>query len=286
MDAGGHRLPGDTGEGAADLGRLEPAIVRQEDTLRYRIGADLLLLQHPLDVGPRPSVEDVAGEEVAHVVADCFVGLVATLRSERHGDLVGDPCKGIPAKLERLHELGLGAVELVRRVESLDAVEQALGRVAVGRHLGLEVELAQVARILEPVEEVRRQLPRLLRDRAEVADVVLETAFLAGVEAAADAEQQQDQDEEPDAEGDAPASHDLPLLIGRGAPRRAATGRERFVLFEECQRCPLGGRRRRSVPRAFCGQSMKPAAEVIATPACRQERHRRRRRGIGWWVSW
>ena len=145
--------------------------------------------------------------------------LVATLVAERGRDVVGDPGEGVAAKLERLHELGLRAGELIRGVEALDPLQQALGRAAIGGDLGLELERVGVRRrILEPGEELGRELVRLLDDRLEVGGVVLEAALLARVQAAPDREQQQDHEQHADPERDHPAQHQLALALGPRPP--------------------------------------------------------------------
>ena len=112
----------------------------------------------------------------------------------------------IPARASRRSsnvciELVLRTAQLARGVEVLHALQQSLGGAAVGGDLGLQAELVGVLRrILEPGEELAGELVRLGRDRAQVGDVVLEAAFLAGVEAALDAQQEQDDDQHADAE--------------------------------------------------------------------------------------
>ena len=51
------------------------------------------------------------------------------------GMSLGDPGERVAAQLERLHELVLRVGELVRRVEALDPLQQALGGAAVGGDL-------------------------------------------------------------------------------------------------------------------------------------------------------
>ena len=121
-------------------------------------------LEHGLDVVLGAGVEHVAGEEGAHVAGDPVDRLVAALVAERGRDVVGDPGERVAAQLERLHELVLGLGELVGRVEALDALQQALGRAAVGGDLRLELELVGVRRrVLEPVEELGGELVGLRR---------------------------------------------------------------------------------------------------------------------------
>ena len=117
---------------------------------------------------------------------------------------------------------------------------EALRGAAVGLDLRLEAERAEVARVVEAVEEVVRELVRLGRDRVQVGDVVLEAALLARVETAPDPQHEQDQDQDDDPDADRAAHHDLALVIARAAERRsaAAAGCDCLFLVEECQGQP------------------------------------------------
>ncbi len=153
--------------------------------------------------------------------------LVSRFVAERGRDVLGDAFERVAAQLERLHQLLLGIGEIVGRVEALDALQQLLGRAAVGGDLGLEVELGEVVgRFQEAREEPARELIRGGDDRVQVGDEVLEATFLAGVEAAADPEQEQDHDEHTDAQRDQPPHQQLALAIGpRSSWATAARGR-------------------------------------------------------------
>ena len=117
----------------------------------------------------------------------------------------------------------LGGVEAARRVERVNPGVEALRGATIGRDLGFEAERRQVARIVETVEEVARELVRLGGDRGQVGDVVLIAALLAGVEAASDPEDDQDQEHHQHGDARRAAGHDLPLPVGLAAMRRSAT---------------------------------------------------------------
>ena len=110
-------------------------------------------------------------------------------------------------------------------IEFLDSVQKLLAGPAARAELRLELERGRVARIAEALEELVRELGRRGDERVEVAQVVLERALLARVEAPADREEQQDDDPDPDQEGKRAPLED----IAGGLPRRrgatAARGR-------------------------------------------------------------
>ena len=77
-------------------------------------------------------VEDVAGQEVAHVAGDLVGRLLGPVLRQRGVDLVGHAADAVAAQLVGLHQLGLRVAELIRVVEALDALEQVLGGALVG----------------------------------------------------------------------------------------------------------------------------------------------------------
>ena len=195
----------------------------QEDALVDQRVAGALLGEHGVDPAAGPGEEHVAGQERPHVLGDPVDRLPASLAAERRRDVVGDPGEAVAAELERLLELGLGVGELVGRVEALDPLQQPLGGAAIGGDLGLELERVGVRLgVLEPVEELGRELVRLLDDRRQVRGVVLEAALLAGVEAAPDREQQEDDQEHADDQRDHAPQHQLTLALGSRAPGASA----------------------------------------------------------------
>ena len=215
--------PADAGERAQHRGQLqvvEPPFDRlgEEDALGDLLG-DALVGEDLIDLVPGAGEQDVAGEELAHVLGDPVDRVGAALLAERGRDVVGDPGERVAAQLVGLDELRLGAGELIGRVEPLDPLQQGLGGAAVGGDLRLEVERVGVRRrVLEALEELARELVRLLDDRLQVRGVVLEPAFLAGVQAALDREQQEDDQDHADPERDHAAQHQLTLAFG---PRTA-----------------------------------------------------------------
>ncbi len=101
-------------------------------------------------------IEDVAREEVLHVVGDRVDGRCSLWAgvAERGLHLVGDPGQGVAPQVVGLVELVLGALQVARRVERVDAGVEALGGAAVRGDLRLEAQRREVARVVEPPEEV------------------------------------------------------------------------------------------------------------------------------------
>ena len=112
----------------------------------------------------------------------------ATILPDRFGAALGGERSGcrrqsrqaVAAKLERLHELVLGAGDVIGCVEALDSLQQRLGGAAVGGDLSLELELLEPLLGLDQTgEELGRELVRLGDDRVEVGEVVLEASLRA-----------------------------------------------------------------------------------------------------------
>ena len=137
-----------------------------------------------VDLLLRAAVEHVGGDEVLHVLGDLGDRLLAALVAERRPDLVRDRGEAVAAQLEGEHEVGLRRLELARRVEVLSPVDEPLGGAAIRLDLGLELELGEVLGVVEAREEPSLSCCDSATSEFEVADVVLELALLAGVEAA------------------------------------------------------------------------------------------------------
>ena len=139
--------------------------------------------------------------------------------------------KPVAAELEREQQVLLGLRQVTRGVKPLRSAQQVLAGPAARAELVLELDRGQLARVLEAIEELARELVRGRDQRGQVAQVVLERALLARVEAAADREQEQDHDDGPDHQRDQAPPDEVAARRRRGAPagparrRPAATGR-------------------------------------------------------------
>ena len=100
------------------------------------------------------------------------------------------------AELEGEDDLLLRALDLVRSVEALGSVEQAAHDAVSPFTSTGEADVAARALAAQRLEEACAELLGLGRDRAQVADVVLERAILARVQATAEGDHDQDQDQD------------------------------------------------------------------------------------------
>ena len=209
----------DAAEGVGGDRRIEVVrIVRQELAVGdAAVDDDVLIDEHLFDLVLRPGVEDVAGREDLHLRVDRVARLLRLLAAGAQVlELGGDPLERVVAQFEGEDDLLLGAFDVARCVEALGAVEQALRGALVALDLGVEADVTAGigCAALEALEEVVAELLGLGGDRAEIADVVLVAAVLAGVEAAAEGDHDQDQEDDR-AEQEARLADPRLLPVGR-----------------------------------------------------------------------
>ena len=220
-----------------DLVGDQPRAVREEAALgQLDLVDDLLLAQHGVHVGPHAGGEDdVAGQEEAHLVGQALDALLLLLARERGGEDVDHLPDAVAAELERLDQVVVRGLQVIGGVHVVArSLHQlvCLGAQALEAVLAVDVADASTG-VRQRVEHLLRLRARLVDDRAHVAHVVLEPAFLARPQTTPQEQEKEDgEDDRADDRDRAAGAQGLgvnPRPGGASSGGRPALGRVRVV---------------------------------------------------------